>query len=85
MTDLMRETCLTGCGRSWGVTMTPREQVLCMECARPRPWHRPAAYWLSRLQLLPWPSPSDVVAYRDAQTSRADLRVALAAAEVPGG
>lgn len=43
----MRETC-RHCGKTWGVTMMPRESVLCDECVRPKPWRRPEHYWLSR-------------------------------------
>ena len=42
-----REKC-RDCGKTWGVTMKPRESVLCEECARPKPWRRPEHYWLSR-------------------------------------
>lgn len=40
----MKETCYL-CGHSWGVTMSPRERVLCTPCARPTPSRRPAHYW----------------------------------------
>lgn len=40
----MRETCRL-CGHTWGVTTTPRPDVLCTPCGRPAPNQRPAHYW----------------------------------------
>ncbi len=47
MTD-MRETC-KDCGTTWGVTMTPRTDIRCTECARPKPWRDPQRYWACRV------------------------------------
>jgi hypothetical protein len=44
----MREIC-KDCGHTWGVSMEPRADVRCAECARPKPWRRPAHYWASRV------------------------------------
>lgn len=77
-----RETCYE-CARSWGVTMRPRERVLCTPCARPLPWRRPAEYWRSRLRNQQWPSLFAAVEWLDARTTRDDLRLAVAAAVLP--
>ncbi|QYN17503.1 hypothetical protein [Amycolatopsis sp. DSM 110486] len=72
----MREKCRE-CGHSWGVTMLPRTDVLCSECARPTPSRRPAHYWAARMWNFPtsnpWPRSPE---WWDEQTSRADLRIA---------
>lgn len=75
-TALDRETCRE-CGKQWGVSMTPREDVLCQECVQPRPWKNPVHYWQSRLWNFPWGihvvrSPE----WWDAQTSRNELKFA---------
>lgn len=74
MTARMVETC-TDCGKTWGVTMTPREVVKCGDCSRPRPWRNPELYWWLRAYATSWPP---VVMWGpqwwDQQCSRADLR-----------
>lgn len=77
----MIETCYE-CGTSWGVTMKPRDKVLCTPCARPQPWKWPVWYWKARIWTLPWSgawvrSPE----WWDNQTTLADLRAAVASAE----
>ncbi|MEU1787070.1 hypothetical protein ABZ553_14595 [Streptomyces sparsogenes] len=72
----MNETCRE-CGHTWGVTTTPRTNVLCTPCARPAPNRRPAHYWWLRAHTGHW----DAGQYRtpewwDQQTSIADLRYA---------
>ncbi len=69
----MTETCY-GCGHKWGVTVTPRERVLCGPCARPTPQQMPATYWRHRA-ITGWGheryrSPE----WWDQQTSMTDLR-----------
>lgn len=73
----MTEQCYR-CGRTWGVTMTPRTWVLCTPCARPAPnWGDVAYYWRSRARtasstawrLLHYRSPE----WWDQQTAVADL------------
>lgn len=76
-----RETCRE-CGHSWGVTMPPRESVLCEGCARPQPWKNPGRYWRSRVNNHPW----GWAVYRspewwDSQTSLQDLRYAASIAD----
>lgn len=44
----MIETCMD-CGKTWGVTMTPRTKVRCTPCARPRPDREPVWYWQARI------------------------------------
>lgn len=73
----MRETCVD-CGKSWGVTMKPREVVRCQACARPQPWRRPLWYWQARI----WNFPFGALIRRspewwDSQTSLQDLRAAV--------
>jgi hypothetical protein len=43
----MHEVC-RDCGKTWGVTMPPREDVRCSDCVRPKPWRNPVDYWGSR-------------------------------------
>ena len=82
-----RETCRE-CGHSWGVTMTPREDVLCSGCARPQPWKRPAHYWSSRVWNFRgfdavWPRSPE---WWDANTSLQELKYAAEiAADLPTG
>lgn len=69
----MIESCYL-CGRSWGVTSSPRSHVLCAACARPTPNCNPARYWWLRAH-TGWDYPT----YRspewwDQQTSLYDLR-----------
>jgi hypothetical protein len=76
-----RETCRE-CGHSWGVTMKPRESVLCSDCVAPRTWRRPVHYWNSRV--WNFPHPSTVVRdpeWWDAQTSLQDLKFAASIAD----
>ena len=75
----MIETC-RDCGHSWGVTMTPRTDVLCTDCARPTPNRWPKTYWALRAT-----SGHPTLRFRstewwDQQTSLADLRHAAAIA-----
>lgn len=80
MSAKSRETCRE-CGKSWGVTMKPREDVLCSDCARPQPWRRPVHYWNARVWCFHCPptytgSPE----WWDAQTSLQDLKFAASIA-----
>lgn len=73
----MTETC-TLCHHSWGVTTTPRLNVLCTNCGQPAPNRRPAMYWHLRAV-----TGHSVQRYRspewwDQQTSLADLKHAAA-------
>lgn len=75
----MKETCYA-CGHSWGVTMEPREKVLCSSCARPQPWQQPwyapDYYWSSRIWTLEWPPITESPEWWDTKATLADLRVA---------
>ena len=82
-----RETCRE-CGHSWGVTMTPRVDVLCSGCARPQSWKRPAHYWSARVWNFRgfdavWPRSPE---WWDAKTSLQELKyAALIAVDLPSG
>jgi hypothetical protein len=70
------ETC-PDCGKTSGVTMTPRVGVQCTDCARPKPWYRPAAYWAHQALGFLWPyAHPHSVEWHDQHTSRCDLRIA---------
>lgn len=86
--SLMVEVC-RDCARTWGVTMTPREDVLCADCARPRPWKWPVRYWQARISCFPFTYPyTRSPEWWDQQTSLQDLRIAVSLAaqleEEPG-
>ena len=82
-----RETCRE-CGHSWGVTMKPRESVLCEVCVQPQPWKRPAHCWSSRVWNFRgfdavWPRSPE---WWDAKTSLQELKYAAeVAAALPSG
>src|ERR1044071_9840270 len=82
-----REACRE-CGHSWGVTMTPRADVLCADCSRPQPWMRPAHYWSARVWNfrgfdVVWPRSPE---WWDAKTSLQELKYAAEiAAALPSG
>lgn len=81
----MTETC-ANCGRTWGVTMPPREVVKCTDCSRPQPWRNPAYYWWLRAWAWHWPSvPHRSPDWWDQQCALQDLRYTaeLAAAIFP--
>lgn len=78
--SLMVEVC-RDCARTWGVTMTPREDVLCSDCARSRPWRRPVTYWQARIWNFPHSYPyTRSLEWWDQQTSLQDLRIAVSLA-----
>lgn len=75
----LRERCYR-CGHTWGVTMPPRERVLCTPCARPAPNRDAARYWRLRAT-TGWPTLRHLSPeWWDQQTSLADLRYAAAIA-----
>jgi hypothetical protein len=69
------------CGQRWGVTMEPRERVLCTPCARPKPWKDPVRYWQSRIWGQCPAGYAGSPEWWDAKTTMQDLRVAVAFAE----
>ena len=83
----MTEIC-KHCGKAWGVTMPPREDIACSECLR-RPDLYPVRYWWGRHHVrdfLTWP----VLQYRsveywDNETSLEDLAYAAGLAEQTWG
>ncbi|MFJ4637552.1 hypothetical protein ACIP69_18250 [Streptomyces hygroscopicus] len=79
-----REKCRE-CGHTWGVTTTPRTDVLCTRCARPTPFRWPARYWWLRAHTGHWDVRYRSPEWWDQQTSIADLRYAaeIAAHEWP--
>lgn len=80
--------CCYECGHTWGVTMEPRERVLCASCATPRPWRRPVHYWQARICCYfssrehTWPRSPE---WWDQQADLADLRVAVESAKATFG
>ena len=77
----MIETC-NECGKTWGVTMTPRTEVLCTDCSRCTPWRRPRDYWNYRA----WSSHCPSAPYRspewwDMVCSLQDLKYAATLAK----
>lgn len=72
----MHETC-RDCGKRWGVTETPRADIQCSDCARPKPWYRADAYWAHRARMFLAPYfIAGSAEWWDQQTSLADLRIA---------
>jgi hypothetical protein len=83
----MNEVCRE-CGKSWGVTMQPREHVLCQGCAQPKPWRRPVHYWGSRIWNYRSTKPYATTRspeWWDQQTDRLDLEYALSISSHLGG
>lgn len=74
----MTETCKL-CGHTWGVTMAPRDDVLCSKCAQPKPWRNPEHYWLSRIGNYHSTHPHMITRspeWWDQQTDRVELKYA---------
>lgn len=77
----MVERCMD-CGKTWGVTVEPREKVRCTGCSTALPWRWPALYWRMRIVNLPWPATyTGSPEWWDNKTSLADLRYALTVAD----
>lgn len=75
----MIETCKL-CAHTWGVTMTPREDVLCGSCASPTPSRNPGHYWKARFWNYHSTKPHMITRspeWWDQQTDLVDLRYAI--------